>query len=105
MAWVSGRKLAYFLGYRPDWEGEGQTLTFWSKRRQATFQVGSMYAKVDGADLPLPAAPRLRAGHVWVPCRAVCRALGYQVETDPATATLWLSRASSLATSAMPCVG
>ncbi|WP_274364605.1 stalk domain-containing protein [Paenibacillus thermotolerans] len=84
---VSGR-----LGATVAWDQRSQTVTLKKDGNTIVLPVGSHTAKVNGADLDLPAAAYVKNGTTYVPIRFVSELFGLNVNYDQKQKTVKLAK-------------
>ena len=89
---VPFRAIFEALGYEVDWDGAGG-VTAVSPAHAVSLALDRAEITVDGAAVPLDAAPRAVNGRVLVPVRAVAEASGCTVLWDQARQTVLIWRA------------
>jgi N-acetylmuramoyl-L-alanine amidase len=77
------------LGAQFDRERDKVTITT-AQGRKITLMLGAAAATVDGVTTSLPAAPRERDGHIFLPARGLAGLLRLNCQWDPASRTLSL---------------
>lgn len=81
---------------RPDagvaWKGDHAAVSAWDL--DLTAQPGTPYIEANGRALYVPQGVKLDAGRTLVPVRALAKALGAEVDWDPATGTVAVTSGS-----------
>lgn len=89
---IPARALAETLGFEVGWDSETSTVQIAGEDREVKIPVGKTVINIDGKSQDIPAEARIINGRTLVPARALCEALGCEVEWEDATRTVTIKR-------------
>lgn len=79
------RAVAEALGFQIEWAAESRTITMVKGDKTVVMAVGSLTAKVNGAEKTLEVAPFIKDERTMVPVRFISEGLGFAIEWDADT--------------------
>jgi hypothetical protein len=79
---VPVRKISEILGIKLLWEGKEKTAFMISPKGKVTFKLGVKKVSLNGIDSNLIAAPYIKNGKVYIPLRALVKAIGYDLNLN-----------------------
>jgi len=91
--YVPVRYLAEPMGALVEWEGTLQRVTLTFPGKKVELLIGRPAVVVNGEERPIPVAPVVKESRTYLPARFVAEAFGYEVDWEPRTHTVVISRA------------
>jgi len=87
------RRVALALGQKVDFESSTYTAIVYADNEDIiTLKNGDINASINGADMPLQAAPYVDDGEMWVPVRFFERVLNFTMKADSANGIVEFAR-------------